>query len=116
MYFGSPDEVDAFTALPSVGAMGPVQQGRFAPIVGESFVMASSAPTVLSIPWMLDQYVPRDQPPRTSSRRRTDVPRPHRSVSSASASGSAGTVGSASWNSPTGASGATRTTSGATSR
>jgi iron complex transport system substrate-binding protein len=58
MYFGSQEEVDAFTALPSVGAMESVQEGRFAPIVGESFVMASSAPTVLSIPWMLDQYVP----------------------------------------------------------
>ncbi|GAA5197081.1 ABC transporter substrate-binding protein [Microbacterium jejuense] len=57
-YFGSQDEADAFVADPLVAAMPQVAQGRFAPIVGESFVMASSAPTVLSIPWMLDQYVP----------------------------------------------------------
>lgn len=57
-YFGTQADVDAFVADPLVAAMPQVQQNRFAPIVGESFVMASSAPTVLSIPWMLDQYVP----------------------------------------------------------
>ena len=57
-YFGTQAEVDAFVADPLVAAMPQVKQERFAPIVGESFVMASSAPTVLSIPWMLDQYVP----------------------------------------------------------
>jgi iron complex transport system substrate-binding protein len=57
-YFGSQDEADAFAADPLVAAMPQVAEGRFAPIVGESFVMASSAPTVLSIPWMLDRYVP----------------------------------------------------------
>lgn len=58
MYFGSQADVDTFMAQPSVAAMPAVSEGRFAPIVGESFVMASSAPTALSIPWMLDQYVP----------------------------------------------------------
>lgn len=57
-YFGSQEQADAFVADPLVAAMPQVAEGRFAPIVGESFVMASSAPTVLSIPWMLDQYVP----------------------------------------------------------
>ncbi|MGC3995571.1 MAG: iron-siderophore ABC transporter substrate-binding protein [Propionicimonas sp.] len=57
-YFGSQDEADAFAKDPLVAAMPQVKEGRFAPIVGESFVMASSAPTVLSIPWMLDAYVP----------------------------------------------------------
>jgi iron complex transport system substrate-binding protein len=38
--------------------MPAVKEGRFAPIVGESFVAATSAPSVLSIPWMLDRYVP----------------------------------------------------------
>ena len=57
-YFGSQDEADAFVADPLVAAMPQVKEERFAPIVGESFVMASSAPTVLSIPWMLDRYVP----------------------------------------------------------
>jgi iron complex transport system substrate-binding protein len=57
-YFGSQDAVDEFVADPLVAAMPQIQEDRFAPIVGESFVMASSAPTVLSMPWMLDQYVP----------------------------------------------------------
>ncbi|MDQ1110615.1 iron complex transport system substrate-binding protein [Microbacterium testaceum] len=57
-YFGTQDAADAFVADPLVAAMPQVKEGRFAPIVGESFVMASSAPTALSIPWMLDQYVP----------------------------------------------------------
>jgi iron complex transport system substrate-binding protein len=57
-YFDSQASVDAFVADPLVAAMPAIQQGRFAPVVGESFVMASSAPTVLSIPWMLDKYVP----------------------------------------------------------
>lgn len=58
MYFDTQSSVDAFTANPLVAAMPAVKEGRFAPIVGESFVAATSAPSVLSIPWMLDRYVP----------------------------------------------------------
>lgn len=58
MYFDKQSSVDAFTADPLAAAMPTISEGRFAPIVGESFVMASSAPSVLSIPWMLDRYVP----------------------------------------------------------
>ncbi|MFF4415522.1 ABC transporter substrate-binding protein [Streptosporangium sp. NPDC001559] len=58
MYFGSQKEADRFVADPVIAAMPNIRDKRFAPIVGESFVMASSAPTVLSIPWMLDRYVP----------------------------------------------------------
>lgn len=58
MYFDKQSSVDAFTADPLVAAMPTVMEGRFAPIVGESFVAATSAPSVLSIPWMLDRYVP----------------------------------------------------------
>ncbi|WP_435298984.1 iron-siderophore ABC transporter substrate-binding protein [Timonella sp. A28] len=57
-YFGDQAAADAFTNDPLVAAMPQVKAGAFAPIIGESFVMASSAPTTLSIPWMLDQYVP----------------------------------------------------------
>ncbi|WP_223691125.1 iron-siderophore ABC transporter substrate-binding protein [Leifsonia poae] len=57
-YFADQAAVDAFTSTPLVAAMPTVADGRFAPIAGESFVMASSAPSVLSIPWMLDSYVP----------------------------------------------------------
>lgn len=59
MYFDTQAAADAFAADPLVAAMPTVSEGRFAPIVGESFVAATSAPSVLSIPWMLDQYVPR---------------------------------------------------------
>ncbi|MGO4300734.1 iron-siderophore ABC transporter substrate-binding protein [Leifsonia sp. RAF41] len=58
MYFDKQSSVDAFTADPLVAAMPTITEGRFAPIVGESFVAATSAPSVLSIPWMLDRYVP----------------------------------------------------------
>jgi len=58
-YFGDQKAADAFVKDPLVAAMPSVKSGAFAPIVGESFVMASSAPTVLSIPWMLNQYVPK---------------------------------------------------------
>lgn len=58
MYFDKQSSVDAFTADPLVAAMPTIKEGRFAPIVGESFVSATSAPSVLSIPWMLARYVP----------------------------------------------------------
>ncbi len=58
MYFDKQSSLDAFTADPLVAAMPTIEEGRFAPIVGESFVAATSAPSVLSIPWMLDRYVP----------------------------------------------------------
>lgn len=57
-YFDNQASVDKFIADPLVAAMPAIREGRFAPVVGESFVMASSAPTALSIPWMLDKYVP----------------------------------------------------------
>lgn len=57
-YFDDQAAADTFAADPLVAAMPSVKAGAFAPIVGQSFVMASSAPSVLSIPWMLDQYVP----------------------------------------------------------
>lgn len=58
MYFDKQSSVDAFTSDPLVAAMPAVKEGRLAAIVGESFVAATSAPSVLSIPWMLDRYVP----------------------------------------------------------
>lgn len=57
-YFGDQAAADEFAKTPAVAAMASVQAGRFAPIIGESYVMASSAPSALSIPWMLDRYVP----------------------------------------------------------
>lgn len=57
-YFANQAAADSFVKTPVVARMAVVKDGRFAPIVGESYVMASSAPSALSIPWMLDRYVP----------------------------------------------------------
>jgi iron complex transport system substrate-binding protein len=57
-YFDDQAAADKFASDPLIAAMPSVKSGAFAPIVGQSFVMASSAPSALSIPWMLDKYVP----------------------------------------------------------
>ena len=57
-YFENQAAVDTFLADPLVAAMPAIREGRFAPVFGESYVMASSAPTALAIPWMLGNYVP----------------------------------------------------------
>ncbi|MDM7854139.1 iron-siderophore ABC transporter substrate-binding protein [Cellulomonas alba] len=57
-YFDDQAAADTFASDPLIAAMPSVKSGAFAPIVGQSFVMASSAPSALSIPWMLDKYVP----------------------------------------------------------
>ncbi|GII91560.1 iron-siderophore ABC transporter substrate-binding protein [Sinosporangium siamense] len=58
MYFSTQKDADAFLKDPLVASLPLIKEKRLAPIVGESYVMASSAPTVLAIPWMLDKYVP----------------------------------------------------------
>lgn len=57
-YFDDQAAADKFASDPLIAAIPSVKSGAFAPIVGQSFVMASSAPSALSIPWMLDKYVP----------------------------------------------------------
>ena len=57
-WFNDPSAADAFAADPLFSQNPAMQSGAYAPIVGESYVAASSAPSVLSIPWMLDDYVP----------------------------------------------------------
>ena len=57
-WFGDQAAVDAFTADPLVQRVPAVASGAFAPVVGESFVMATSAVSALSIPWALEDYVP----------------------------------------------------------
>lgn len=57
-FFGT-DELNAdFLADPSVQRMPAIAAGGYAPIIGEDRVVASSAPSVLSIPWVLDDYLP----------------------------------------------------------
>ena len=57
-WFGDQAAVDAFTADPLVQRVPALASGAFAPVVGESFVMATSAVSALSIPWALEDYVP----------------------------------------------------------
>ncbi|MGC4104950.1 MAG: iron-siderophore ABC transporter substrate-binding protein [Thermomicrobiales bacterium] len=58
MWFGSEDDYKKAQANTSFQAIPAVKEGRFAAVVGESLVMASSAFSVLSIPYMLDQFIP----------------------------------------------------------
>ncbi len=58
MWFGSQEEYDAAQEEFAFQAIPAVQEDRFAPVVGEELVMASSAFSVLSIPFMLDQFIP----------------------------------------------------------
>ncbi|SEE45574.1 iron-siderophore ABC transporter substrate-binding protein [Jiangella alba] len=57
-WFNDQVAADAFAASPAYAQLPAVAAGAFAPIAGEDYVTASSAPTVLSIPWMLDDYLP----------------------------------------------------------
>lgn len=57
-WFNDRAAADAFAADPAFAQIPAVATGAFAPIAGEDYVSASSAPTVLSIPWMLDDYLP----------------------------------------------------------
>lgn len=52
------EELDAFRANPLVALFPPVRDGRHIGLVDNSFVMATSAPSVLSIPWSIDRLVP----------------------------------------------------------
>ncbi|MGB3329757.1 MAG: iron-siderophore ABC transporter substrate-binding protein [Thermomicrobiales bacterium] len=58
MWFGSEDDYKKAQENTAFQAIPAVKDGRFAAVVGESLVMASSAFSVLSIPYMLDQFIP----------------------------------------------------------
>lgn len=49
---------DALYANELVQRFAPVADGRLLRMTDKSFVMATSAPSPLSIPWMLDEFVP----------------------------------------------------------
>lgn len=58
MWFTNEEEYAAAQELPAFQAIPAVSEGRFAAIVGEDLVMATSAFSVLSIPYMLDRFIP----------------------------------------------------------
>lgn len=55
---GNEAEASSLLADPYIAAMPQVASGAVAVITGESLVMAASAPSVISIPWSMDEYVP----------------------------------------------------------
>ncbi|WIY52525.1 ABC transporter substrate-binding protein [Devosia sp. YIM 151766] len=57
-WHSSQEELDAFRTNPLVDLFPPVREGRHVGLVDNSFVMATSAPSVLSIPWSIDRLVP----------------------------------------------------------
>lgn len=57
-WFGTQEEYDAALEIPTFGAIPAVARGSFAPVIGQDLVMATSAFSVLSIPYMLDAFIP----------------------------------------------------------
>ncbi len=58
LWFGTQDQADATAEMPTVQAIPAVKNGAYAPIIGETNVMAVSAPSPLSIPYIIDAYAP----------------------------------------------------------
>jgi iron complex transport system substrate-binding protein len=57
-WFGTQEEYDAALEVPTFSAIPAVARGSFAPIIGQDLVMATSAFSTLSIPYMLDAFMP----------------------------------------------------------
>ncbi len=57
-WFTNQEEYDAAVQMPTFDSIPAVARGSFAPIIGEDLVMASSAFSALSIPYMLDAFMP----------------------------------------------------------
>mgnify|MGYP002684503627 CR=1 FL=1 len=58
LWFGTQEQADAVGNLPTMGGVSAFANGAYVPIVGETDVMAVSAPSPLSIPYIIDTYVP----------------------------------------------------------
>jgi len=58
MWFGSEEDYRKAQEMAAFQAIPAVKEGRFAAVVGQALVMASSAFSVLSIPYMLDRFIP----------------------------------------------------------
>ncbi|MGC4193212.1 MAG: iron-siderophore ABC transporter substrate-binding protein [Thermomicrobiales bacterium] len=58
MWFGNEDEYKKAQDVSAFQAISAVKENRFVAVVGEDLVMASSAFSVLSIPYMLDRFIP----------------------------------------------------------
>ncbi|WP_338607032.1 iron-siderophore ABC transporter substrate-binding protein [Pelagibacterium nitratireducens] len=57
-WYSSQDDLDTLMANPLFARWKPIANDRFVPLIDRAFVMALSAPSPLSIPWMMDRFVP----------------------------------------------------------
>ena len=58
LWFGTQEQADAVADLPTIGGIAAYANGAYVPIIGETDVMAVSAPSPLSIPYIIEAYVP----------------------------------------------------------
>jgi iron complex transport system substrate-binding protein len=57
-WYSNQEDLDTITANPLFARWKPVANDHFVPLTDRAFVMALSAPSPLSIPWMMDRFVP----------------------------------------------------------
>lgn len=57
-WFPDEENVELLLANPLFARWEPITEGHFVPVVDRASVMALSAPSPLSIPWMMDRFVP----------------------------------------------------------
>lgn len=58
LWFGTQEQADAVADMPTISGIQAYANGAYVPIVGETDVMAVSAPSPLSIPYIIETYVP----------------------------------------------------------
>jgi iron complex transport system substrate-binding protein len=58
LWFGTQEQADAVADMPTIGGIAAYANGAYVPIIGETDVMAVSAPSPLSIPYVIETYVP----------------------------------------------------------
>jgi iron complex transport system substrate-binding protein len=58
LWFGTQEQADAVADIPTIGGIKAYANGAYVPIIGETDVMAVSAPSPLSIPYIIETYVP----------------------------------------------------------
>jgi iron complex transport system substrate-binding protein len=58
LWFGTQEQADAVADIPTMSGVAAYTNGAYVPIVGETNVMAVSAPSPLSIPYIIETYVP----------------------------------------------------------
>jgi iron complex transport system substrate-binding protein len=57
-WYSNQEDLDTIMANPLFARWKPVANDHFVPLTDRAFVMALSAPSPLSIPWMMDRFVP----------------------------------------------------------